>query len=386
MARALACLTVGLLACCAWNSERDRTLPPSLSFVADFNVSHGTRFDTLGDESFGGISGVAYDSASGNWIALADARSRSRFYELSVVYDGGVLHVRPIGLTRFRDGAGEAFPENVLDPEGIAETPWGTLLISTEADSRREPVEQAKLLEFDASGHLLRRLELPEKFVTEGWPPEKGVRHNLGFESLTLSPDGTKLFVGAEESLLQDGPQATFDRGALCRIVEYRVGDGEIAPFAEYAYPLGPVARPSELEDVDLDVGLVELVALAGSKLLALERDFIRERAGSRRGRRAMSRARIFLVDVGEATDVSGLASLENAGEFRPVRKELLLDFDDIVPKLSPAYPLLDNFEAMGLGPVLPDGGRSLLVVSDDNFSDRQRSAFLLFSLKAVEP
>jgi len=39
----------------------------------------------------------------------------------------------------------------------------------------------------------------------------------------------------------------------------------------------------------------------------------------------------------------------------------------------------------MGLGPVLPDGGRSLLVVSDDNFSDRQRSAFLLFSLKAVE-
>jgi hypothetical protein len=39
----------------------------------------------------------------------------------------------------------------------------------------------------------------------------------------------------------------------------------------------------------------------------------------------------------------------------------------------------------MGLGPVLPDGGRSLLVVSDDNFSDSQRSAFLLFSLKAVE-
>jgi len=391
VARAIACLTAGLLACCAPKAERDTSLPPSLSFVADFNVAPGTRFDALGDEPLGGISGVAYDASSGNWIALADARSSSRFYELSVVFDGSALHVQPIGLTRLHDGEGKAFPENVLDPEGIAETPWGTLLISTEADSRREPVEQAKLLEFDVRGRFLRRFELPEKFVIEGWPPEKGIRHNLGFESLTVSPDGTKLFVGGEESLLQDGPEATFEHAALCRIIEYSVGDGEITPFAEYAYLLGPVTWPAtlngvELTDVDLDVGLVELVALTETKLLALERDWIRERAGARRG---LNRVRIFLVDVSEATDVSGVSSLENGlehgGEFRPVRKELLLDFDDIVPKLSPEFRRLDNFEAMGLGPVLPDGGRSLLVVSDDNFSERQRSAFFLFSLKAEE-
>lgn len=382
MARAIAFLIAVLWACCAPRAARDPSLPHSLSFVADFNIAPGTRFNVLGDEPLGGISGVAYDASSGNWIALTDARRRSRFYELSVEYDGSALHVQPVGVTRLQDGEGEAFPENVLDPEGIAETPWGTLLISTEADSRREPVEQAKLLEFDVSGHLLRRLEVPEKFVVEGWPPEKGVRHNLGFESLTVSPDGTKLFVGGEESLLQDGPKATFERASLCRIVEYGVGDGEITPLAEYAYPLGPVTRPAKLNDVDLDVGLVELVALTESKLLALERDFIRERFGARRG---VSRVRIFLVDVGGATDVSGIASLENGGAFRPVRKQLLLDFDDIVPQLSPAYRRLDNFEAMGLGPVLPDGGRSLLVVSDDNFSDSQRTAFFLFSLKAEE-
>ena len=93
-------------------------------------------------------------------------------------------------------------------------------------------------------------------FIVEGWPPEKGVRHNLGFESLTVSPDGTKLFVGGEAYLLPDGPEATFEHAALCRIIEYRVGDGEIALFAEYAYPLGPAARPPELVDVDLNVGL----------------------------------------------------------------------------------------------------------------------------------
>ena len=121
----------------------------------------------------------------------------------------------------------------------------------------------------------------------------------------------------------------------------------------------------SSSTDVDLDVGLVELVELTETKLLALERDFIRERGDERRG---LNRVRIFLADVKGATDVSGVSSLknglENRDEFRPVRKELLLDFDDIVPKLSPEFRRLDNFEAMGLGPVLPDGGRSLLVVS----------------------
>ena len=34
--------------------------------------------------------------------------------------------------------------------------------------------------------------------------------------------------------------------------------------------------------------------------------------------------------------------------------------------------PLLDNYEAMSFGPRLPGGGRSLLLVSDDNFNDAQ--------------
>ena len=90
MARAIALLTAGLLAGCASRAERDT---PSLSFVADFNLAYGSRFDTLGDEPFGGISGVAYDASTGHWIALSDARSSSRFYVLSVVYDGSTFQV-----------------------------------------------------------------------------------------------------------------------------------------------------------------------------------------------------------------------------------------------------------------------------------------------------
>lgn len=36
------------------------------------------------------------------------------------------------------------------------------------------------------------------------------------------------------------------------------------------------------------------------------------------------------------------------------------------------ANPLLDNFEALALGPRLPGGRQALLLVSDDNFSSGQ--------------
>jgi hypothetical protein len=73
--------------------------------------------------------------------------------------------------------------------------------------------------------------------------------------------------------------------------------------------------------------------------------------------------------------------SLETSRDWRPVTKELVLDLDDVVDELSPAYPRLDNIEAMGLGPDLPGGGRALLLASDDNFQNKQRTQFLLFRL-----
>jgi len=56
------------------------------------------------------------------------------------------------------------------------------------------------------------------------------------------------------------------------------------------------------------------------------------------------------------------------------VEKTLLLDLDTL------GLPL-DNVEGMTLGPRLPDGRRSLLLVSDNNFAPGQFTQFLLFAL-----
>jgi hypothetical protein len=95
----------------------------------------------------------------------------------------------------------------------------------------------------------------------------------------------------------------------------------------------------------------VDLVILPEGGLLALEREFV-EGFGME--------VQLFHVSIDGATDVSGMESL--AGQtYTPVRKTLLYDFarSGFVP---------DNLEGMTFGPELPDGDRTLVLVSDNNF------------------
>lgn len=357
--------------------------PPrlELTFVGDWNTGPGTRLEAVDPELFGGLSALAYDPELEAWFALSDARTESRFFRLEVGMEGGELAIEPVATYFITDASGESFSANMLDPEGLARSPWDTWLVSTEPDLRDDPPEQAKVLEIDRNGGFIRSLQVPEKLLADGWPPDRGVRHNLGFEALTFSPEGAWLFLGAEATLLQDGPPAGFDNPGFCRIVRFAVeGDG-LAASAEYVYPVGPFAEVEGFEGSVVSGGLVELVALSPERLLALERIFVQEIEGQGRN---VTRARIYEVDLSSATDVRDVASLSSELDWRPVTKMLVLDLDDIRDQLSPGFTELDNLEGMGLGPELDGGGRALLLVSDDNFRASQRTEFILLRLKGV--
>jgi hypothetical protein len=93
----------------------------------------------------------------------------------------------------------------------------------------------------------------------------------------------------------------------------------------------------------------------------------------------AVNRIRLFRAVLDGATDVSRFDALREAGAVTPVRKTQLLDVNR-VGGLEPRLAALDNFEGMAWGPALtPRGPRSLVIVSDDNESARQVTAFLLF-------
>jgi len=222
-----------------------------------------------------------------------------------------------------------------FDGEGLALTPQGTLLVSSET----EP----SIREISATGETLRRLPVPELFLSDKLAG-RGARVNGGFEALVLSPDGKTLWTANETALAQDAPDEARFATHPIRLLRY----DSYTPAAQYVYVVEPIRRRGPGFSVR---GLVDLVILPEGGLLALEREYV-EGFGMK--------VQLFHVSLDGATDVSGMESL--AGQtYTPVRKTLLYDFarSGFVP---------DNLEGMTFGPALPDGDRTLVLVSDDNF------------------
>jgi hypothetical protein len=119
-------------------------------------------------------------------------------------------------------------------------------------------------------------------------------------------------------------------------------------PISQWGYTVSGGIVPGTAGNTN--GGVVDLVALPGGQLLVLERS-----AGLVSFPDIDLRNRIYLVDFLGATDVTGLGAL-TVGTYTPVAKTLLWEglFSD------------DNFEGIALGPLLANGDRSLLLVSDD--------------------
>jgi hypothetical protein len=129
---------------------------------------------------------------------------------------------------------------------------------------------------------------------------------------------------------------------------------------AQYAYPLEPATAPAETN------GLTDLVALSDTAFLVIERAFS-----------TRPTVRLYRAEIAGATDVLRVPAL--AGHpVTPMTKTLLADLS-ATPGLDP----LDNIEGITLGPRLPDGRQAVVLVSDDNFSPRQVTQFVVFAMAA---
>lgn len=202
-----------------------------------------TDIDTLGVITFttgltftetevGGLSGIVYDAANDRYLAISDDRSQrqpARFYTIAIDLSDGTLDEGDVtfeAVTTLLDEAGAPFAENSLDPEGIALTSDGRLFISSEGNANAEPPVNPFVREFSLAGQQLAEFALPEKYLPNA---EKtvGIRNNLAFESLTLSPDGLSLYAAVENALNQDGPQSNLEDESLARVLQFDLASGE---------------------------------------------------------------------------------------------------------------------------------------------------------------
>ena len=330
-----------------------------------FSIAPGSVFATVGGAKFGGLSGAVFDAASGELLAVSDDRTDSRVFRLRLLENP--LRVEPVGVIALR-----GTPVRI-DPEGLALLPGGHLLVSSEGVQNQEPRVPPGLFEYTHDGVFVRGLAVRERYI----PPARGAitsgaRNNASFESLTVSADGAQVFTATETALAQDGETAGFDRGTRVRLLEYARRGDTYVPNREWLYDVDRTSRPGYNVGFSGN-GVVELVALDGSHLLALERSYV-ENADDRA--RSVNRIRLYRVSLEGASDVSDLDTIAGRTDLRPVSKELVLDLG-ATPGLPPAFAALDNFEALAFGPPRPDGRRPLFMISDDNFSADQRTWFL---------
>jgi hypothetical protein len=373
---------MGLLTACDLpqvSAEERLFLNLSLEFLDEYQLPK----TKLGDTPVGGLSGITYDRQRDRFYTISDDRSEfapARFYTLKLNLDAtnsASLKIKQVDIekvTFIKGEDGKSFPKVSIDSEGIALSPSGTVFISSEGVARNSIPPFVR--EFDLqTGQTKRSLPIPDRYipVIKDGQQVQGVRDNLGFESLTINPGGYgnrtiepfRLFTATESALVADNDLGSSEQGATKnRMLHYLVEEGRALLVSEHLYQMDPPPEGAQYH------GLAELLSVdQGGHFLSLERSL------SLNG----FTVKLFQLAMGGATDTSTIASLKGPLKgVQPIQKKLLLDLTQLGIKL-------DNLEGMTLGPRLPDGSQSLLLISDDNFNPLQITQLLLFRLKGVK-
>ena len=246
------------------------------------------------------------------------------------------------------------------DSEGIAFS-RDSVFVSSEGDTERKINPFIKA--FSLTGKLLKMLPIPDKFLPNA-KGDVGVRNNLALESLAVTPDRKYLFTATENALVQDGDVPTSQTGTPCRILRYNLVSNQ--PEKEFVYITEPLVGEPNPPGSFITNGLVDLVAIADDRLLSLERAFSQANGVT---------IRIFDVSLAKADNIQAIDSLKNRlSQVSPAQKRLLLDLKELNLRL-------DNLEGLTLGPLLADGRRSLVLVSDNNFNPLQFTQILGFGI-----
>lgn len=346
-----------------------------LKFIGEYRLPHSKFFENT---TIGGLSGIDYNKKNGIYYLICDDRSDinpARFYTAKIpLNEKGIDSVQFFSVQNLLQPSGITYPNfnqdpyQVADPEAIRYNAKTKQLVWTSEGERFIRNDAFVLINpaittITTNGNYIDSFELPQNMLMKTSP--EGPRRNGVFEGLSFANNYKTLFVSIEEPLYEDGPGAGLkDSSAWIRIIKYDVKTRK--PLAQYGYEIDPVAYPPSPPGAFKVNGVSEILVINDHQLLVMERSFS---AG-----RKSSTVKIYMADLKGAEDVSGHASLV-ASFFKPVQKKLLLNMDSLGIHI-------DNVEGVTLGPKLSNGQRTLIFVSDNNFSDDQVTQFLLFILE----
>lgn len=277
-----------------------------------------------------------------------------------------------------------------LDPEGLAVARNGNLYVSDEYGP--------SVLEFTPAGALVRSFAPPANLVptqangapnyVDGRPAiATGRQDNRGYEGVTVSPDGSKLYAVLQDPLVNEGsPDGR--RSGNVRIVEYDTATGQAG--RQVVYQLDPIAELNALVPGDpfganaqgRNIGVSAITAISDTEFLVLERDNRGVGVDDPTGAAPVASKRVYRIDIAGATDVSGI-SLAGTNALPPgvvpVGKALFLDVATALRAAGVTLP--EKLEGLAVGPRLQDGSYALLLGTDNDFSATQNGSNVQFDV-----
>ena len=347
----------------------------SLKYLGGYEIPFNQEYKTT---TVGGLSGIDYDPKSKQYYLISDDRSQknpARFYTAKINFtQQGINSVDFVNVTTLLQPSSTPYPNkkqdpfHVPDPEALRYDPVLDKFIWTSEGERITGkdtivIEQPAITIINKDGSYIDTFPLATQTVMH--LNQFGPRQNGVFEGLAFADNFKTMYISVEEPLFQDGPRASLvPSDAYTRIIKYDMATHK--PVAQYAYLLEPVAHAPKPANEFMINGIPDILSIGKNKLLVIERSFST-------GTQSCT-IRVFETDLSEATNIVDITSLTEQHVKHPAAKKLILNMDDI-------GIYIDNIEGVTFGPDLPNGHKTLIFVSDNNFDAKQKTQFLLFEV-----
>ncbi|MCF8713596.1 esterase-like activity of phytase family protein [Joostella atrarenae] len=352
---------IALLASCS-SVKNKPTADTKLKFLDEYIFPASV---VIADAEVGGLSGI--DNYKDKYLLVCDDSRNPRFYTAEInINNKKIDTVIFTDVTFFKPD--DPFTETTfLDLESILYHPEeDAVLVSSEGsiNTSRDP----SIFKVTVDGSFVNSYEIPSYFYAES---EAKPRHNGLFEGLTKSVDNNGFWVGTELPLETDGEEPTTKENYSPVRITYYDWKSEKPKF-QFIYPLDKIEKAPK-GDFAVN-GLSDLFAISDKKFLVLERSYSSGWGDESNG------LKIYEVDASKSENTLDTHNLAE-NRLKPVSKKLAFDLESIRKGLQ--ENTIDNIEGICYGPTLPNGNKTLILISDNNFNslNPQINQFLLFEI-----
>jgi hypothetical protein len=367
-------LQLAVLSCSGLKQTEAVNSIPSLKLISSTEIPFNQEFKNT---VIGGLSSIDYDAKNDLYYFICDDKAMygdARFYTAKIQLSVNTIDsIAFKNVVSFKNAAGEKYsnweklPSASVDPEDMRYNPktntlvWsseGARVVTADFSVLQNPAIQST----DLNGNFVNEFKLPSNLMMQ--KEEQGPRSNGVLEGLTFDKKYKMLYANIEEPLYEDDSEATTTKGGMIRLFEFDAKSRKNT--AQYTYLLDPIAHEPNPKEAFAVNGISAIQYYGKEQLLVVERSYSV-------GRQACT-IKVYLCDFSKATDVKNIASLQGQ-EFTAASKKLILNMDDL-------GIFIDNIEGVTFGPKLANGKQSILFVSDNNFSDKQKTQILLFEVE----